>query len=199
MARPINNSDESGGVTSFRGASTAGNGTFTNNGAMFEFSAGGSTGSATRRAQAMAPCNNGAGQPTFPSGASDFGSGSTVFDGNLTAILPRLSPTAAQTAARRWYNCFSATPPVGHRGLRSSEMETSISSLHNAPGVTISSLEGDGNVFLRANSLTVGSNFRAPQRSPTIGDSFTFLDYAGLTGHSPVFTMPSSTTERNVG
>src|SRR5262249_24057650 len=31
-------------------------------------------------------------------------------------------------------------------------------SFHNAPGVTIGSLEGDGNVFLGANNLTVGSN-----------------------------------------
>jgi hypothetical protein len=29
---------------------------------------------------------------------------------------------------------------------------------HNAPGVTIGSIEGDGNVFLGANNLTVGSN-----------------------------------------
>jgi autotransporter-associated beta strand protein len=31
-------------------------------------------------------------------------------------------------------------------------------SLHNAPGMTINSIEGDGNVFLGANNLTVGSN-----------------------------------------
>jgi autotransporter-associated beta strand protein len=31
-------------------------------------------------------------------------------------------------------------------------------SFHNAPSVTIGSLEGDGNVFLGANNLTVGSN-----------------------------------------
>jgi len=31
-------------------------------------------------------------------------------------------------------------------------------SLHNLPGVTISSLEGNGDLFLGANNLTVGSN-----------------------------------------
>ena len=31
-------------------------------------------------------------------------------------------------------------------------------SLHNTPGVTIGSIEGDGNVFLGANNLTVGNN-----------------------------------------
>jgi autotransporter-associated beta strand protein len=31
-------------------------------------------------------------------------------------------------------------------------------SAHNAPGVTIGSIEGEGNVFLGANNLTVGSN-----------------------------------------
>jgi autotransporter-associated beta strand protein len=45
-------------------------------------------------------------------------------------------------------------------------------SVHYAPGVTIGSLEGDGDVFLGANNLTVGSNHRDAKFSGVIsGDS----------------------------
>ena len=42
---------------------------------------------------------------------------------------------------------------------------------HNAPGVTIGSIEGDGNVFLGANNLTVGSNNLSTTFSGVIQDS----------------------------
>ncbi len=46
-------------------------------------------------------------------------------------------------------------------------------SLHDAPGVTIGSLEGDGAVFLGANSLTIGSNALATTFSGVIQDGGT--------------------------
>ena len=41
---------------------------------------------------------------------------------------------------------------------------------HNAPGVTIGSIEGDGDVFLGANNLTVGSNYLSTTFSGVIQD-----------------------------
>ena len=43
-------------------------------------------------------------------------------------------------------------------------------SAHNAPGVTIGSIEGEGNVFLGANNLTVGSNNLSTTFSGVIQD-----------------------------
>jgi autotransporter-associated beta strand protein len=43
-------------------------------------------------------------------------------------------------------------------------------SAHNAPGVTIGSIEGDGNVFLGANNLTAGSNNLSTTFSGVIQD-----------------------------
>jgi autotransporter-associated beta strand protein len=43
-------------------------------------------------------------------------------------------------------------------------------SLHNAPGVTVGSIEGDGNVFLGGNNLTVGTNNMSTLFSGVISD-----------------------------
>src|SRR5439155_18802731 len=43
-------------------------------------------------------------------------------------------------------------------------------SVHNAPGVTIGSMEGDGKIFLGANNLIVGTNNRATSFSGVIQD-----------------------------
>ena len=114
----------SGGTTQFFGTSTAGNGTFTSNGATFLNDSGGETVfNDTSTAANATLIANGGSNGGFPGAILLFGDsiGDTarveVFDdGNLDI------------------------------------------STHNAPGVTVGSIEGSGVVFLGVNNLTVGSN-----------------------------------------
>jgi len=113
-----------GGTTQFFNTSTAGSGTFTNNGATTLAANGGTTqffntstaGSATLIANAGTLGGNG---------------GSILFVNDSTGGTARVEV-------------------FGNGNL-------DISS-HNAPGVTIGSIEGTGNVFLGARNLAVGSN-----------------------------------------
>ena len=52
-------------------------------------------------------------------------------------------------------------------------------SAHNAPGVTVGSIEGDGNIFLGANELAVGSNDLSTIFSGVIQDSANLGDGTG--------------------
>src|SRR5205814_8446809 len=52
-------------------------------------------------------------------------------------------------------------------------------SAHSAPGVTIGSLEGSGNVFLGANNLTVGSNNLSKTFSGVMQDGGIFTGTGG--------------------
>jgi autotransporter-associated beta strand protein len=117
-------SGSGGGFVEFHGAPTAGNGTFTDNGATISGAGGGFT---------YFYDTSTAGNATLiANGGSNGGGGGTIL------FADRSRPGTA------WIEVF------GNGSLDISR--------HNAPGMTIDSIEGDGNVFLGANNLTVGSD-----------------------------------------
>jgi autotransporter-associated beta strand protein len=119
-----------GSFTQFNNTSTAGSGTFTNNGGTVLFALGGLTRffNTSTADSATLIANGGT--------AVGSGGGAIVF----------LSDSTGGTASVDVRNNGSGNP--GNLDI----------SLHNAPGVTIGSLEGSGDVFLGSNNLTVGNN-----------------------------------------
>jgi autotransporter-associated beta strand protein len=113
-----------GGFIGFVATSTAGSGTFTNNGGTVAGAFGGDTEfndiSTADFATLIANGGTNGGQ-----------GGQIVFEGQS-------------------FGCTSRIEVFGNGNLDISP--------HSAPGVTIGSIEGDGNVFLGRNILTVGSN-----------------------------------------
>ncbi len=104
------------GGTRFLDTSSAGNGTFINNGGFTEFS------DSSTAASAILVAN----------GGSNGARGGTILFANQSSV---------------------GTARIEVFGNGSLDI-----SLHDAPGMTIDSIEGDGDVFLGANNLTVGSN-----------------------------------------
>jgi autotransporter-associated beta strand protein len=102
--------------TEFLDTSSAGNGTFINNGGFTEFS------DSSTAASAILVAN----------GGSNGGGGGTILFADQSTV---------------------GTARIEVFGNGSLDI-----SLHDAPGMTIDSIEGDGNVFLGGNNLTVGSN-----------------------------------------
>jgi autotransporter-associated beta strand protein len=99
--------------------------------------------------------NSTAGHATITS--SDFGGGAFIdFFGNSTAGHATINSSGeidfvgSSKGGTARIDLF-----LGPLGERSGSLDIS---RHNAPGVTIGSIEGDGLVFLGANNLTVGSN-----------------------------------------
>jgi autotransporter-associated beta strand protein len=123
-------SGEGGGFTDFLDTSTAGSATITNNGGTVSGAAGGFT-------------------QFF--NISTAGSATLIANGGTVAgasggFIVFFTDSTGGTASVDVRNNGSGT--AGNLDI----------SFHNAPGVTIGSLEGSGNVFLGANNLTVGSN-----------------------------------------
>ena len=181
-----------GGLIEFFDDSTAGNATFTNHGgqvagadgADVEFNDNSSAGSATFiNNGGAAPGaeygvtgfydNSTAGNGTFINNGSAFddpnAGGRTEFNNNSSAGAATLIANGGVGAGGGAIVFFGDSTGGTARVQVFGNGKLEISG-HNAPGVTIGSLEGTGNVFLGANNLTVGSNNRSTIFSGVIQD-----------------------------
>jgi uncharacterized protein with beta-barrel porin domain len=148
------------GATEFYGASTAGTATFVNNGGVGSNGVGGgsqfydnsSAGSGTF-------INNGG---TGAGGANSIFSGGngglTLFSVNSTAANAILIANGSTSGGSGGLIAFIQNSTGGAATVKVYGNGSLDISLHNAPGVSIGSIEGSGNVFLGANNLTVGGN-----------------------------------------
>jgi hypothetical protein len=163
-ATVVNGVYGSQGLTEFFVISTAGNGTFINNGGTFRGAAPGFTsfrGSST------------AGNGTF------INNGGTVSgaSGGLTHFAENSSANAATlianggagggTGGRIGFGEFSTGDTSRVEVFGNGNLDISS---HSGGGVTVGSIEGDGTVFLGANTLTVGSNNLSTTLSGVIQD-----------------------------
>jgi outer membrane autotransporter protein len=176
-----------GGTTNFLNSSTAGNATITNNGG---FGIGSTVFYDTSTAgNATLIANGGSGGGSFGSltnfrdtstagnatvianGGSGGGSnGDTVFSdtstaGNATLIANGGSGGSLGGAILFENDSTGGTARVEVFGNGNLDI-----SFHSAPGVTVGSIEGNGDVFLGANNLTVGSNNLSTLFSGVISD-----------------------------
>ncbi len=117
-------SGSGGGYLEFHDTATAGNGTFNNDGATVNGAGGGLTQFYDRSTAGSATL--------IANGGISGGQGGTILFGDKSS------------------GGTSRIEVFGNGGLDIS--------FHNAPGVTVGSIEGDGNVFLGANNLTVGTS-----------------------------------------
>ena len=159
-------------LTIFRGSSTAANGTFTSNGGLASGAGGGETDLLDSSTAANATfINNGA----SVSGA--FG-GHTIIGDTASADNATLIANGGTGGGGEIFltdNSTGGTARVEVFGNGDLDI-----SAHKAPGVTVGSIEGDGNVFLGARNLTVGSNNLSTTFSGVIQDG----GFVGGTGGS---------------
>jgi autotransporter-associated beta strand protein len=169
-----------GGVTGIEGVGTAGNAIITNNGATVSGAGGGQTFfSQFGTAGNSIITNNGAtvrgaggGQTLFSqfgtagnsiitnNGAtvSGAGGGQTLFRDNATAESAILIANAGSNGGQGGTILFAGQSTAGTARIEIFGNGSLDISPHDAPGMTINSIEGDGIVFLGANNLTVGSD-----------------------------------------
>jgi hypothetical protein len=141
------------GSTDFYDSSTAGNATITNNGAAASDTYGGITFLANSSSASNGTFINNAGTV---SGA--FG-GFMDFLGNATAASGTLIANGATIGGAGGGQIFFSADSTGDTSRIEVFGNGSLDiSYRNAPGVTVGSIEGDGDIFLGANNLTVGSN-----------------------------------------
>jgi autotransporter-associated beta strand protein len=154
----------SGGVVTFNGTATAGSAVFTNNGATASDAPAGFTqfdesptgGDATFT-------NNGGTASGAPGAGTGFFTGSSA--GNATLIANGGSNGGGGGDIDFEGDSAGGTSRIKLFGNGFLEL-----SFHNAPGVTVGSIEGDGDVFLGAINLAVGSNNRSTIFSGVIQD-----------------------------
>ncbi len=175
-----------GGQTSFTDTSRAGDATITNNGAMasnagfgqtifFNTSSAGSAtiitiinnggmvsgasgGSTNFRAFASTPTAGSATIINNGATASGAAGGFTVFDRSSTAASAILVANGGSNGGGGGTILFADQSTVGTARIEVFGNGSLDISLHDPPGMTIDSIEGDGNVFLGANNLTVGND-----------------------------------------
>jgi autotransporter-associated beta strand protein len=185
-----------GGGVNFHNTSTAGSATFTSNGSAFAGTTGGSIQFNASASAGSATFTNHGGLANAAGAGSIFfgGAGSTASSANIT------NNAGAVTGAGGASTQFSSTSTAGSAtlianggagiggqiqffqdstgGTASIDVRNNGAGtpgnmdigFHNAPGVTIGSLEGSGNVFLGARNLTVGSNNLSKTFSGSIQD-----------------------------
>ena len=181
-----------GGLIAFGGSSTASNATFTVNGgqavnadgADLEFNSGSTAGHGTfvNNGGAALGAEDGvtqfnddatAGNSTIINNGSAFDSpdagGRTEFNANSSAGAARLIANSGVGTGGGTILFFGDSTGGTARVELFGNGKLEISN-HNLPGVTIGSLEGNGDVFLGANNLTVGSNNRSSVFSGVIQD-----------------------------
>jgi autotransporter-associated beta strand protein len=140
------------GFTAFFHTSTAGSGTFINNGGVMAGRFGGATTFVdTSTAGSGIFINNGG------TAASAFG-GTTEFTESSTADSATLIATDGTSGGEGGQMIFKHESTGGTSRVEVFGNGHLDISPHDAPGVTIGSVEGNGNVFLGANNLGVGSN-----------------------------------------
>lgn len=165
------------GFTTFSGTSSAGSGTFTNKGTGCSEAPGGSTSFSDAASAANGTFIN---YGSFSCTYGPFCGGQTLFYGTSTAGNATLIANSDEEggAIFFWYDSTGGTARVEVFGSGNLDI-----SAHNAPGLTVGSIEGDGLVFLGANNLTVGSNNLSTTFSGVIqdGGSFTKIGTGTLT------------------
>ncbi len=166
-----------GGLTQFDGTdashfSTAGSATITNNGGTVSGAIGGETDFiGTSTAGSATITNNGG----TVSGA--FASHTEFFDSSTAGSATLIANGGTGEGGSI---VFRASSTGGTSTVKVFDGGSLDISLHNAPGVTIGSLEGSGHVLLGANNLTVGGNNLSKTFSGVIQDG----GNAGGTGGS---------------
>ena len=168
-------SGANGGQTVFSNSSTAGSGTFITNGAA----AGGAAGGGLTRFFNTSSAGTGT-LTTNGSTVSGGGGGVTEFFDTSTVggatLIANGGTGGGNGGTILFFNAASGgTATVKVFGNGSMDI-----GLHDAPGVTIGSIEGTGKVFLGANNLTVGGNGLGTTFSGVIADGGS----AGGTGGS---------------
>jgi autotransporter-associated beta strand protein len=163
----------SAGVIFFRDNSRAGNGTFRNNGpTVFNADPGTTNFSDTSTAENGIFTNNG-------SGAGGSG-GITYFRDHSTAgngIF--ISNGAGSTDLSSGRTDFRDDSSGGTAQIRVFGYGSLSIAYHNAPGVTIGSIEGDGGVYLGPNRLKIGSDNLSTTFSGYIGGYYGSLEKIG--------------------
>jgi autotransporter-associated beta strand protein len=147
-----NGFDSGSGMTGFFNTSTAGNGTFTNNAA----SASGSDGGFVEFHD-----DSTAGDGTFTNNGatvSGAGGGSVYFYDMATGGNATLIAYGGLNGGGGGRIFFADRSTLGTARIEVFGNGSLDISLHDAPGMTINSIEGDGNVFLGGNNLTVGGD-----------------------------------------
>ncbi len=144
-----------GGALWFVGNSTAANATFTNNGVTFNAEGNFASGFTNFRG------NSTAGNATLTSnggvGSGALG-GATFFSQNATAGNATLIANGGSGGGAGGFTRFNGDSTGGTARVEVFGNGYLDISFHNPPGITIGSLEGDGDVFLGSNRLTVGNN-----------------------------------------
>ena len=155
------------GITEFDDTSTADSGTFTNNGGAFS-GAGGSGMLFENTSKAInATITNNGGTTTGAFGGGTFFHTASEAD-NATLIAN--GGTGGGFGGRIVFQNDSTGGTARVEVFGNGHLDISP---HNAPGVTIGSIEGSGNVFLGARTLTVGSNNLSTTFSGVIQDGGT--------------------------
>jgi autotransporter-associated beta strand protein len=160
-----------GGATFFFGTSTAANGTFINNGAP----ASGAEGGVTEFGLQFFNFSPSAGNGTFiNNGATISGAvgGKTIFRNASTAGAATLIANGGTNGGEGGAIFFEEKSIGGTARVEVFGNGFLDISNHFLPrlGVTVGSIEGDGNVFLGANTLKVGSNNLSTEFSGEIQD-----------------------------
>jgi len=160
-----------GGNTAFDYSATAANGTFANKGAIIS---GGGTGFDSGSGMTRFFRTSTAANGTFINDAATAdgsGGGFTEFHDASTAANGTFIADGATTAGAGGGLILFFDDSSGGRSKIEIFGNGSLDvSGHNVPSVTIGSIEGDGDVFLGANNLTVGSNNLSTTFSGVIQD-----------------------------
>jgi autotransporter-associated beta strand protein len=205
------------GTIEFRNTSTAGNGTFVNKGSRVEEGFGGDISFFdASTAGNGAFTNNGA--VVFPafSASTQFHDNSTAGNGTFFANAgTALGGTGGILVFRDTSSASNATL-IANGGINRGISGGSIAffedstgdtarvevfgngfldiGVHRAPGVTIGSIEGDGDVFLGANNLTVGSNNLSTNFAGVIQGSGLYASLTKIGTGKLVLSDPNSYT-----
>jgi autotransporter-associated beta strand protein len=154
-------SGAAGGKTEIVG--TAANGTFINNGATVGGAKGGQTQIFYGNAANGTFTNNG-------SVVSGGGGGFTEFAGTSTAAFATLIANGGSNGGEGGTILFAGQSTAASAQIEVFGNGSLDISRHDGPGMTINSIAGDGNVFLGANNLTVGSDDEDATFACTIQD-----------------------------
>jgi autotransporter-associated beta strand protein len=186
-----------GGATAFDSNSTAADGSFDNNGAIIGGAGTGfDSGSGMTRFFRTSSAANG-NFVNEASTASGSGGGFTEFyesssAGNGTFIAAKATITGAGGGQIFFFDhSAGGTSQIQVFGNGNLDI-----SGHNAPGLTIGSIEGDGDVFLGSNNLTVGSNNFNTIFSGVIQDGG-FGTSLSMTGNRPLGLIRDSPNNGN--
>ena len=144
------------GGTRFLDTSSAGNGTFINNGGFTEFSDSSTAGNGSFT-------NNGG-------TVSGAGGGQTIFQQTSIADSATLIANGGTGGGQGGQILFEDASTGGTSRVEVFGNGNLDISSHNAPGVAVGSIEGSGNAFLGGNNLSVGTNNLSTTFSGVIQD-----------------------------